>query len=206
MSLKHTYRFIAPFYDLAVSRGIDQARRASLANVPATGSLDILLDGIGTGLDLPHLPPCHRYVGTDLVDAMLARAQARTARFPCPLARADSMSLPFAAESFDMVILHLIIAVVPLPAVALAEAARVTRPGGRLIVFDKFLPPRRLAPLRRLLNLLSARIATRLDVVFEDLIAQVPGLVVLADQPVLAGGWFRSIVIEKAAREQPNAL
>ena len=197
MSLKTTYRYIAPFYDWAVTGAIDRARRMSLQNIPTEGCLDILIDGIGTGLDLRYLPTRHRYVGTDLVAAMLDRARTRARGFRCELMRADSMALPFRGDTFDIVVLHLIVAVVPHPVKALAEAARVVRRGGRLVVLDKFLQPGRSAPLRRLLNPLASRIATRLDVVFEHLIAQVPGLNIVVDRPALAAGWFRSIVLEK---------
>src|SRR5512139_511094 len=189
MSLKYSYRLIAPFYDVAISRLLNAARRTSLANIPATGRFDILIDGIGTGLDLPYLPACHRYVGSDLVGAMLRRARPRSTGLDCTLVRADSMALPFAAESFDIVVLHLIVAVVPQPAALLAEAARVARPGAKLLVLDKFLQTERAAPLRRLLNPLAARVATRLDVVFEETLARVPVLRKVRDQPVLALGW-----------------
>jgi len=197
--LAYSYRLIAPIYDLVVARALDAARRTSLQSIPRLGELDILVAGIGTGLDLPHLPACHRYVGTDLVAAMMQPARARATSLRCAFVRADSMRLPFAAASFDWVLLHLIVAVVPRPAEALAEAARVVRPGGRLLVMDKFLRPNKAAPLRRLLSPLAGRLATRLDVVFEDTLAQVPGLRVVSDRPVLASGWFRSIVLEKSS-------
>lgn len=186
-------------YDWFVAAPLAQARRASLAAIPAAGRLRILIDAVGTGLDLAWLPPSHCYIGTDLVEAMLARARPRARALNCALVRADSMRLPFPAESFDMAVLHLIVAVVPEPAAVLAEAARVTRTGGALLVLDKFLQPGQAAPLRRLLNPLSARIATRLDVVFEEVIAQVAGLRVESDEPAAAGGWFRRIVLKKDA-------
>lgn len=186
-------------YDWVVAAPFASARRASLAAVPASGRLRILIDAVGTGLDFAYLPASHCYIGTDLVEAMLARARPRAQALNCALVRADSMRLPFPAESFDMVILHLIVAVVPEPASVLAEAARVTRTGGALLVLDKFLRPGRAAPLRRLLNPLSARIATRLDVVFEDVCAQVPELSVVSDEPAAAAGWLRRIVLRKEA-------
>ncbi|MGH8665573.1 MAG: class I SAM-dependent methyltransferase [Burkholderiales bacterium] len=199
MKLSTSYRWIAPFYDAVVAAPLAAARRASLANVPASGRLQILLSGVGTGLDLRHVPTCHRYVATDLVAAMLMRALPRTQGLDCVLVRADSTHLPFEAGTFDLVILHLIVAVVGEPASVLAEAARVTRPGGTLLVLDKFLAPSRPAPLRRLMSPLASRIATRLDVVFEDVLARVPELHVASDQPALAGGWFRRIVLRKNA-------
>jgi hypothetical protein len=47
------------------------------------------------------------------------------------------------------------------------------------------------------LSPLAARVATRLDVVLEDVLVQVPQLTVVADEPALAGGWFRRIALEK---------
>jgi phosphatidylethanolamine/phosphatidyl-N-methylethanolamine N-methyltransferase len=177
-----------------------EARRTSLARLPHTGSLDVLIDGIGTGLDLPLLPPSHRYVGLDLVPAMLSRARPRAGALDLHLVRGDSQNLPFAAASFDVVVLHLIVAVVPDPVAALAEAVRVTRAGGQLLVLDKFLRPGAQAPLRRALNPLVRKVATRLDVIFEDVLARVPGVGKVCDEPALAGGWFRRITLVREGK------
>ena len=111
----------------------------------------------------------------------------------------DSLALPFADGCFDIVLLHLILAIVPDPARALRETARVLKPGGRVFVMDKFLRRDQFAPLRRAFSPLAARIATRLDVVFEDVAAAVPALEVTRDEPLFARGWFRSIELAKRA-------
>jgi ubiquinone/menaquinone biosynthesis C-methylase UbiE len=80
----------------------------------------------------------------------------------------------------------------------LSETARVLKPGGSILILDKFLRPGQRAPMRRGLNLISRHVATRLDVVFEDVLARVSGLRVDSDQPAFAGGWFRSIRLVKA--------
>ena len=115
--------------------------------------------------------------------------------------RGDSMALPFAAGGFDFVVLHLIVAVVPQPQRCLAEAARVLRPGGRILLFDKFLRRGERAWLRRGLTPLIEQLATRLDVVFEDVLGKVPGLRVLSNQPALARGWFRLIELQKEEKD-----
>lgn len=57
------------------------------------------------------------------------------------------MRLQFADTCLDLVVLHLIVAVVACPSLALNEAQRVTRSGGHILVLDKFLRPRaRRAP------------------------------------------------------------
>lgn len=196
MSLKHSYTLIAPFYDAAIARATLAARQRSLSGLP-TAPGRVLLAGIGTGLDLPHLPPQHHYVGLDLNRAMLRRALPRVGSVDFLPLQGDAQRLPFADDSFDSAVLHLILAVVPEPAHCFAEVARVLKPGGRLLVFDKFLRRGQPAVLRRLANPLLRRIATRLDVVFEDLLPAAPGLILEDDQPALAGGWFRLIRLGK---------
>lgn len=198
MSLKQTYTFFAPFYDALIDRPSRRMRRESLARLPQEGELDILLTGIGTGLDLPYLPLNHRYVGVDLTPAMLQRSFPRQDGLWLSAVVGDCRALPFADAQFDHVVAHLIIAVTGDPVATLQESARVLKPGGSVLVLDKFLHPGQTAPLRRALNPLSRRLATRLDVVFEDALAQTPSLRVESDQPVLAGGWFRSIKLVKS--------
>lgn len=197
MSLRHSYTVIAPLYDALLETAGTGVRAASLGQLPQQGDLNILISGIGSGLDLPYLPPCHRYTGLDLTAAMLSRAKSRTGRLRLDLIRGDSMALPFADEYFDHVVLHLILAIVPDAAACLRETARVLKPGGSVLILDKFLKPGEAAWIRRTLNLLSQHIVTRLDVVFEKALAGVPQLKLKADVPVLAGGWFRSIRLVK---------
>ena len=191
--LRQSYTLIAPLYDLALAHATAGARRASIASLEA--GRRVLLPGIGTGLDLPHLPQDREYVGVDLTYAMLARIPRRN--WNLCLVQGDAMRLPFPDASFDHVLMHLIVAVVPQPARAFAEAARVLKRGGTVLVLDKFLRPGKAAPLRRLANLVVARLATRLDVVFEELLAHAPSLQVESDRPALLGGWFRMIRLRK---------
>ncbi len=128
---------------------------------------------------------------------MLARARPRGEMLDVDFVLGDSMALPFDDAQFDHVVLHLIVAVVPEPQRCLSEAARVLKSGGTIILFDKFLHPQQRAPLRRLFNGLTRRVATRMDVVFEEVLLAVPDLEVVSDVPMLAGGWFRSIVLRK---------
>lgn len=75
-------------------------------------------------------------VGIDIARSDLDIAQSVG---PCALARAQA--LPFADDSFDVVLSHLVMTVVPLED-TLAEAARVLRPGGRfLAIVQSDMPP-----------------------------------------------------------------
>lgn len=206
MSLRTSYTLIAPFYDWLVGPALARVRARSLARLPQAGGAHIFVNGIGTGLDLPLLPAAHRYTALDLNRAMLEKALSRGGGLDLHWVQGDSQRLPFRAGAFDHVLLHLILAIVPDTQLALREAARVVKTGGRLYVLDKFLRPGEAAWLRRLLNPLARRIATRTDVVFEKALAGVPGLTVIADEPAMAGGWFRMITLEKTAdQELPDA-
>ena len=202
MALKHSYTLIAPIYDRVVDSAFDGFRRRSLERLALDPESrpEVLISGVGTGLDIPHLPPGPRYVGIDITPAMLARAEKRAQQRPeldIELRLGDAMDLPFEDRSFDAVILHLILAVVPDSQRALAEAARVLKPGGRILIFDKFLRPGERAWLKRMLNPLLRHVATRTNVVFEELLEACDDLRCLRDEPALAGGWFRHIELHK---------
>jgi ubiquinone/menaquinone biosynthesis C-methylase UbiE len=196
LSLKHSYTLVAPFYDAFLTAATRGPRKRSLAALADGPPRDVLLLGVGTGLDLPHLPAHHRYVGIDLTAAMLVRARPRASGLHFVPLRGDVQRLPFHNASFDSIVLHLILAVVPEPALCLAEAVRVLKPGGQLLVFDKFLR-RGEAGWKRLLNPLTRHVATRLDVVFEDVLETVGGLDLKSNEAALAAGWFRLIRLQK---------
>ena len=107
MSLKHSYTLLAPFYDFIVSVPLDNARRCSIENIKNTADKKILVNGIGSGLDIPYLPSDAKYTGTDITPAMLKVAQRRASEhdFDIELICADSQKLPFDDEQFDIVIM-----------------------------------------------------------------------------------------------------
>lgn len=204
MTLARSYTLLAPLYDALVEGATRRARRRNLAKLTARQGERVLLPGIGTGLDIPDLPAGPAYVGIDLTPAMLRVAERRRLAHPSPqsiqLTVGDAMRLPFAEGEFQWVVMHLILAVVPEPARALAEAARVLAPGGQLLILDKFLKSGQRAPLRRLVSPLISRIATRTDVELEPLLARHPELQCISDEPAMAGGWFRNVHLEKQAQ------
>ena len=203
MSLKHSYTLLAPIYDLIVSGPIDAYRIKSISRLTNTKNKQILINGIGSGLDIPYLPDNACYTGTDITPAMLERAKYRsknnssTCALDITFKISDSQALPFQDNSFDFIVMHLILAVVPNPVLALQEASRVLKPGGKIIIFDKFIRPGQLAIVRRLLSIFLRHFVTRTDVVFEDTLKTCPELKLIHDKPALAKGWFRLIELNK---------
>ncbi len=196
MGLQQSYTLLAPFYDFFIARASKSVRQKSLQQLSAKPGDQILISGIGSGLDIPLLPNGPHYHGVDITLAMLKRAHHHS-RDDINLYQGDVMQLPFPSQRFNQVIMHLILAVVPDPLQALKEAERVIKPGGRIFILDKFLPANRPAPLRRLISPLTGMIATRLDLVFETLLPHCPSLRLVNNQPALLNGWFRLITLEK---------
>jgi ubiquinone/menaquinone biosynthesis C-methylase UbiE len=96
--------------------------------------------GTGTGRLLELLAPrVTTALGVDASRAMLALARTRLARpglSHCAVRLADMYRLPLGDAGFDLVVLHMVLHHAEDTASVLAEAARVLRPGGRLIVVD----------------------------------------------------------------------
>jgi ArsR family transcriptional regulator len=116
--------------------GRDVAVRALPGLLPAEWHVGDL--GCGTGLAAATLAPwVARVVGVDGSDEMLAAAQTRVAGLPnVDLRRGALEALPIDDASLDAATMLLVLHHLPAPATALAEAARVLKPGGRLLVVD----------------------------------------------------------------------
>ena len=198
MSLQTSYTFIAPFYDLFISQATLSSRKRSLSEIADAPASRVLIAGIGTGLDLPHLPTQHAYVGVDLTSAMLKRGQRLSHQANIKFVQGSVTHLPFPDASFDTAILHLILAVVPDPVACLGEISRVLRPNGSVLIFDKFLRPGERALAKRFLNRLSRHVATRVDVVFEAVLQTSPSLSCDRNEPTMGGNWFRLIKLRKS--------
>jgi ubiquinone/menaquinone biosynthesis C-methylase UbiE len=108
---------------------------------------DILEAGCGTGLLLAEAARVGRSaLGLDLSAGMLGRARTRGLR----VLQASLDRIPLPDASFDLVYSMKVLAHVPPIREALAELARVTRPGGHLLV--EFYNPRSLRYLAKLLG------------------------------------------------------
>ena len=113
---------------------------ALLAAVPAPGVDDLLDIGTGTGRMLQLFAPrAKRLIGIDLSREMLSLARANLLAADlrhCSVRQADMYRLPWSVPSFDLVTMHQVLHYAEQPAAAIAQAARVLRPGGRLLIVD----------------------------------------------------------------------
>jgi phosphatidylethanolamine/phosphatidyl-N-methylethanolamine N-methyltransferase len=134
----------APIYDLIFNWPFQPGRLAATrAAAEAAGANgQILVVGVGTGLELPLLPASTRVTGVDLSRAMLDVARRRVARLGlaqvAALIEMDAQALTFADASFDVALAPFVLSVVPDPAKTLDEMWRVARPGGELVLINHF--------------------------------------------------------------------
>jgi demethylmenaquinone methyltransferase/2-methoxy-6-polyprenyl-1,4-benzoquinol methylase len=150
--MRAMFHTIAPRYDFftrAASYGMDRRwKRAGVkgAELPPRPLVLDLASGTGDfSLLVEGQCPGARPVAVDLTERMLHLARERHVdRAAC----ADAVRLPFAGGTFDCVFVGYGLRNFPDLNAAVREIARVTRPGGRMVSLDFFLPSNRV--LRRI--------------------------------------------------------
>lgn len=192
------YTLWAPGYDL-VGRVFDSTRKKSIEALQLQPGDKILLVGAGTGLDLEFLPADCDITAIDLTPSMLEKLARRSEslHLPVKILTMDGQSMDFADQTFDKVVLHLILAVIPDPCACIRESARVLKNGGTATVFDKFVPKgRKVSFRRRLAGFFANIIASDLTRDFESIVAG-SGFKVLSDEDAGWKGNFRLIRLKK---------
>src|SRR5262245_3468356 len=145
-AVRSMFASIAGRYDRAnqiLSFGLHHRWRAAAVRLSGARPGDRVLDcATGTG-DLAiafarAVAPSGAVLGTDFCEEMLALApeKARRAGVSARFDRADTLSLPFADDSFDIASIAFGIRNVDDPGRALREMARVVRPDGRVVVLE----------------------------------------------------------------------
>jgi SAM-dependent methyltransferase len=132
-------RGFSALYDRALKateeNGLRDTRREVLAEASGR-TIDI---GAGTGANIGLFPESVTELALAEPDPHMAkRLRERLAKSGerGEIVEAPAQSLPFEDSSFDTAVFTLVLCTIPDPAAALAEAARVLRPGGRLLFVE----------------------------------------------------------------------
>ncbi len=138
---RNRWRLYAPVYDWA-ARPLERGRERAVERLDPGPGDRILVLGCGTGADLRYLPPGARITAVDVAPEMVRRTAARAEALGLDVdARVgDALDLDLEDGTFDAVLLHLVLSVVSEPDEVAAETARVLAPGGRVSIYDKFVP------------------------------------------------------------------
>jgi ubiquinone/menaquinone biosynthesis C-methylase UbiE len=192
------YRLYAPVYDVIMRPLTTAARQRALELLYLQPGERLLIPGAGTGLDLPHIPAGIHITATDLSPAMLQQARDKANRREVAFQIADAGALGFPSATFDAVLLSLILSVVPDGATAFQEAWRVLRPGGRAVIFDKFVPESSaISPLRRAVGAVIAWLGTDPNRRLSDILPSSVMQAVEQDEPSLLRGQYRIVLLRK---------
>lgn len=189
----------APEWDAIRSYYTDEAKvEAALLDLVATSDARSVLDiGTGTGRVLQICAATVRFgLGIDLSREMLAVARAnldRAAVRNCQVRHGNMYQLALPDASFDAAVLHQVLHFADRPRAALAEAARVLAPGGRLIVVD--FAPHRLEFLR------DQRAHRRLGFADVEMLGWFADLGLAAEPPVRLPGQPLTVVLWSARRK-----
>jgi phosphatidylethanolamine/phosphatidyl-N-methylethanolamine N-methyltransferase len=192
------YRIYAPIYDRLMRSFTDATRRRAIALLALQPGERLLIPGVGTGLDLPTLPESIDTIATDLSPAMLQQARTKTTGGNVTFAIMDAQVLGFPDASFDAVLLNLIVSVVPDGAAAFRAAWQVVRPGGRVVIFDKFLPEgTTMSPVRRAAGSIIRRLGTDPNRRLRDVLGADGMRSIEHDEPSLLSGQYRIVLLRK---------
>jgi phosphatidylethanolamine/phosphatidyl-N-methylethanolamine N-methyltransferase len=192
------YKWWAPIYDRVMGPFAGKARRQAIELLKLQPGETVLLSGVGTGLDLPHIQPGAKVTGIDLSPEMLQKAREKAVKQDVTLCKMNAQTLDFADGSFDAVILNLILSVVPDGPTAFREAWRVLRPGGQAVIFDKFVSEDgQISTLRRGLGKIISLFGTDPNRRFSDIIGSPSDLIIERDEPSLLHGQYRIVLLAK---------
>lgn len=161
--VKVAYRRWAPVYDHTFGIIVSEGRRHAVLETNKSKGR-VLEVGVGTGLSLSEYDRDLEVVGIDLSPEMLERARQRVKEEKLDnvtgIHEMDASELDFPDASFDTVVAMFVMTVVPDPEKVMRELARVTKPGGSVILVNHFSKEegvrgwveRRMAPLAEVIG------------------------------------------------------
>ncbi len=187
---KRVYAIFAPFYDF-VAFPIGKLRRDVAASAGVDARSRVLDVATGTGAQArAFAEKAGEVVGIDLSESMLCIARRKNRSHNLMFQQADATELPFGDASFDVSCISFGLHEMPrsIRERVVAEMARVTKPGGTVLVVD-YGPPR--DALGNVLSLL-VRLYERdhyVDFIRSDLRAllQQMGIAIRHERPMLLG-------------------
>ena len=188
-------------YDASLGFWTREVRRQAAGALDLRETERLLIVGVGTGMELEHLPAWTRGAGVDLSAGMLERAHRRRAEFgmhDLDLRVMDARTLDFPDESFEALYLPLILTVVEDGARVFAEAARVAVPGGRIVVADRFWSEERSRPrVARAASWILGHFAMCFDRRLSEIRSGAPSLEIEDYTRVAPGAFFHLVTFRK---------
>ena len=137
---------IRRIYDKRAAASPSARGDANLRWLCAQAEGETLEIGVGRGRSLPFYPPGVHLTGIELSDVALgiARRRAGELGMSATLRQGDAATLPYPDDHFQTVVFCYVLCTIPDDRRAVAEAVRVLRPGGRLLLVEHVRSPNRV--------------------------------------------------------------
>jgi len=135
------YSELAPLYDKVFGKIFYSRLERVIEDLDIPPGAKILEVGAGTGTSFPAYPTHCEITGVDLAPDMLARARQKIQEngwSHFKVLEMDALDLQFPDNALDYVMAFHVDAVVPDPVRMIAEANRVCKPGGRIVIVNHF--------------------------------------------------------------------
>lgn len=135
------YSEFAPLYDKIFGKIFYSRLESVIEDLDIPPGAKVLEVGAGTGTSFPAYPKHCNVTGIDLAPDMLARAQRKirdNGWTHLTVREMNALDLEFPDNSFDYVMAFHVVTVVPDPIRMIAEAKRVCKPGGKIVIVNHF--------------------------------------------------------------------
>ena len=197
---KYIYKIASPVYDKFFNSEIFlNARKQIFREILFDKKQKILFVGVGTGADLELIN--HTDLDITAIDYspdMLGKAKKKFENSTINFLEMDAQQMEFANEEFDYVVASLILSVVPDANKCLQEMARVLKPEGKIILFDKFVPKnKKLSVPKMFLRPIISVLGTDIGRSFEEILLAINNVKVEEDEPIMLHGMYRKIILSK---------
>jgi phosphatidylethanolamine/phosphatidyl-N-methylethanolamine N-methyltransferase len=135
------YSELAPLYDKIFGKIFYSRLERVIENLDIEPGAKVLEVGAGTGTSFPAYPSHCEVTGIDLAPDMLERAQRKIREngwTHLKVLEMNALELEFPENTFDYVMAFHVVTVVPNPVRMIAEAQRVCKPGGTIVIVNHF--------------------------------------------------------------------
>lgn len=135
------YAELAPLYDKVFGKIFYSRLERVIEDLNIPSGAKVLEVGAGTGTSFPAYPNHCEVTGIDLAPDMLTRARQKIVENEwrhINVRVMNALELDFPDNTFDYVMAFHVVTVVPDPVRMIAEAKRVCKPGGRIVIVNHF--------------------------------------------------------------------
>ena len=195
------YKIWSPIYDYFFNSGLFlKARKRVFQDISFKEGEHVLFVGVGTGADIDHIPDRRlKITAIDFSKDMLNQARKKFEGKEIHFEQMDAQNLTLPDNAFDHVIGSLILTVVPDSKKAFDEMVRVTKKGGQIIIFDKFVHDQDDLPLaKRVMRPLIRLLGTDIGLSFGYISNEKKNIRLLEKTDMLFNGMYQRILLKKS--------